>query len=388
MNKTSNNAKSANFIRSVFALVGTIIGVGIYGIPYASAQSGFFVGLAYLIILGLVTLIILRAYGEVVVHTPGHGRLISFLRKYTNPLVSHMGAVALVGSWWGALVAYIIIGGTFLNQIFSNFDFGSQFFYQIVFFAIASALVLGGLGFVSKIESVFVCALLAVFILIFIKATPQIASENLFTADYSNMLLPYGVILFAFGGLGAIPEMRDILGQNKKLLLRAIMAGVAISAVVYIFFSAVVVGIAGDSTSKDALSSLIPSLGQLLSVAAPILGFFTVITSFLMLSINAVDTFVYDYKIRFLPAWLLTIGVPFLAFLLGARDFISVIGFTGSILGGALGMIVLYMHERARKILSRLHLGRLSTPRFAVSIAAIVLVFGVIGEVVYYFISL
>jgi len=47
-------------------LIGTTIGAGILGIPYVIAQSGFLIGLFYILFLGLVMLTLNLYIGEVV----------------------------------------------------------------------------------------------------------------------------------------------------------------------------------------------------------------------------------------------------------------------------------------------------------------------------------
>ena len=40
------------FIKSIAILIGTTIGAGVFGVPYAIAQIGFIPGLVYLLVIG------------------------------------------------------------------------------------------------------------------------------------------------------------------------------------------------------------------------------------------------------------------------------------------------------------------------------------------------
>ena len=51
---------------SIAILIGTIIGAGIFGIPYAISKVGFGIGVIYLLVLGAVILVVTLAFGEVV----------------------------------------------------------------------------------------------------------------------------------------------------------------------------------------------------------------------------------------------------------------------------------------------------------------------------------
>ena len=59
------------FLRATAVLVGTTIGAGMFGIPYVVSKIGFLPGLAYILVLGALTLFLNLIYGEVILRTPG-----------------------------------------------------------------------------------------------------------------------------------------------------------------------------------------------------------------------------------------------------------------------------------------------------------------------------
>ena len=65
---------SKNFCGATATLIGTIVGVGIFGVPYVVAKSGFLLGLLFLFGLGGVALLLHLFYGEIVLRTPGGSR--------------------------------------------------------------------------------------------------------------------------------------------------------------------------------------------------------------------------------------------------------------------------------------------------------------------------
>lgn len=371
------------FLRSTVALIGAVIGVGIFGLPYTFSQAGFWVGVIYLFGLGALLTVLLLGYGEVVTHTPGHARLAGFLKTYTNRFCSQFGTITLIGGIWGAMVAYIIIGGEFLHQSLSSVVQADVIVFQLIFFGFSALLALGGLKLLSRLEILLVGALIFIFVMIFIKGIPEVSYVNYSYLDWGKALLPYGVVLFAYGGLGMVPEMRDILGGKKKLLDESILLSFGIVALIYFLFAAIVIGVSGTGTSPEALASLGAALGPTVAFLAPILGLLAVLTSFLMLTIQVVDTLEFDYKVHFIFAWLVAVMVPLVVFLIGARDFIGVIGFTGAVLGGITGLIIVYMYERARQPILQSRKYKLMFPRPLMWLIGAIFVLGIISEIVY-----
>jgi amino acid permease len=45
--------------RTAQPLVGSVIGVGIFGLPFVFAQAGFVIGLGHLVVVGLINLVVL-----------------------------------------------------------------------------------------------------------------------------------------------------------------------------------------------------------------------------------------------------------------------------------------------------------------------------------------
>jgi len=80
-----------NFFFAVSTLVGAIVGLGMFGIPYTVSRAGFFIGLGYLIVLGIVALLIHLMYGEVVERTRGRHRLTGYTAKYLGERWKYRG---------------------------------------------------------------------------------------------------------------------------------------------------------------------------------------------------------------------------------------------------------------------------------------------------------
>lgn len=338
------------FWRSMQPLIGSVIGVGIFGLPYVFGQAGFGIGLIHLLVLGVVNALLLLMYADIIRNTEGHPRFSGLVKEYVGAGWSHVASAILFSASWGAMTAYVIVAGEFLHALFSPLIGGSQTLYSILFYAICAFLVIGGLGFISKLEVAFVLALLLMLSIVMIGSAPAVDPQNLLYVNAENWFLPFGVMLFAFGGIAAVPEMAEVLGKRKNDLLgKSIIVGMVIVAVVYILFAGIVAGVSGVHTSEEAVVGLGAAVGDWVLVFGSIIGIFSVFTSFLILAISIMDTIIYDYKQRYMLGWFIAVIVPLVVFLLGARSFIGVIGFVGGVLSSCIGLLTIYTYIRAKK---------------------------------------
>jgi tyrosine-specific transport protein len=370
-------SQRAVFWRGVQTFIGSVIGVGVFGLPFVFAQAGIGIALIHLVFLGIINLLFLLIYSDIVRNTKGHHRMTGIVEIYMGRAWALFSTVIQFLGVWGAIIAYIIIGGTFSHVLLSPLLGGEVFIYQIGFFLVSSLLVLGGIGFVSRIEAFLVFTLLIMLAVVVGGSASHIEWTNLMTVDTTQWFLPFGVVLFAFGGISAIPEVADVLGKDKRNLSRAIAAGIGIVALVYLVFSFVVVGVAGLGTSQDAVQGLGAVVGDWVLIVGSIVGLFSVLTSFLVLAASIMNTLIYDFKWPYLGSWLTAVLIPLIVFLFGARSFIDVVGFTGSVLVGVSGLLILYMYMKAKGHVC-LPKRCLAIPSWVVFLCGLVFTFGIV----------
>jgi tyrosine-specific transport protein len=341
--------KNKKFYYAIASLVGATIGVGIFGIPYVIAKTGFIWGMFFLIFLGLVNLLINLSYGEVVLATKEKHRLVCYAQKYLSKWEWRTAFFSIIFSYYGALIAYLIVGGEFLYILLNGFFGADTFTYTLILFAVVSYFIFLGLKIVTKGELIMTGFLFLTIIVLFIKCAGAIELTNLATLNLSDWFLPYGVIIFALSGSVTIPHLKEILGKEQKLMKKTILWGTVIPIVVCAFFTLLVVGITGEATTKEAIHGLDIFFGDGIILLGALFGFLAVTTSFLLIGLNLKETFWYDLKIPHFISWLLACFVPFFIFLIGLRDFTEVISFVGAIAGGLTGIIIIGLNESAKK---------------------------------------
>lgn len=339
-------AKSLPFFEAVAILIGSIIGAGILGIPYAAAKAGWIIVVIYLVCLGTLLMGLNLMLGEVVVRTKRPlqipGLAAKYLGRYGKTAVSF---ITLFGAY-GALLAYIIGTGQILQALLG----GIAGQWSIVFWLFASLIVFFGLRLVQRLDMLLTLTIFVFLIALVFISAPQIHLPNLFSnISWQYLLLPYGVVLFALQGINAIPQAEAVLPAQQKQLKAAIIAGSLLPVVIYLIFFTTVLGVTGATTTSVASVGLGQRLGPAVVLIANLFALFTMGTCFVNTAVAVRKQFEWDYSMRPLPAWFLTVYIPLVVFVLGARDFIKTIDFLGAIFGGLNAIVIVAIYWQAKK---------------------------------------
>jgi tyrosine-specific transport protein len=336
------------FLMATATLVGTAIGAGIFGLPYVVARAGFLPSLMMIFLLGLMMLISSLMYGEIILRTKGHCRLVSCAHKYMGDNGRRLaGAISFLSLYSGNL-AYIILSGSFLNSFLSPILGGSEFLYSTLSFVFIFAATYCGSRIFSAIESWMTLLLVVLLAAVFCKGIFYVDPANLLTGDPSQLFLPFGVILFSLSANTAIPEIIRIVSRRPRRIETIITGGTILYTLIYVFFVAVIVGVTGADTSKESFTGLSRFIGDGVIVAGFLIGFLAVITSYLVCNIALKEILHYDYHLEERTSLLFASVVPYLLFLMGFRDFIQVVNFAGSVTGGLFGILIILIFYSAK----------------------------------------
>ncbi len=354
--------KNRQFLQATAILIGTMVGVGVFGIPFSFAKAGFWIGFLFLILVGLITLFLDFIYGEIVLRTHQPHQLVGYTQLYLGDIWKRVMFFSILLNTYAALLAYIIIAGEFLTNILSSVSYTSGGSLSVWFFTIVSVLILWGLRTIAWIELGLSFLFIIVIGLIFGFGFSEINFSNFSSINPELWFFPYGVMLFAFGGLSAIPIQRRILGERENLLKKSILTAVAFVGVLYLIFGFTVFGISGEATSPDAISGLVDFLGGKIIFLGSLFGVLAVSTSYLMLGTGLLQIFNLDYGFGRKLSWLLVILPPFALFLGGLRNFIDVIGLAGGVAIGLEAFVLIWVYVRAKYHGDRLPEYSLSIP--------------------------
>lgn len=333
------------FLKALAIFTGTLIGVGIFGLPYVASQAGFFVIIFYFFVLsGIVTLTHL-IYGEICLKSDGHHRFPGYIKEYFGTNWERFSLLLMILGLGGALLAYLIVGGKFLNSFFSPFLGGNEIIYSLIFFSIGSYLIFHGIKAISGIELFLLIVFFCIIALFFIRAIPFIDVNNLININLNFFGFSYGVILFSLWAITIVPEIREIVGKDQKVLKKVIVSGILISVITYLIFIFIALGVSGANTSEEAISGLVSVLGNNILKVGFLFGIITCFTSFLTIGLTFKKIFWYDFGLSEKKSWFIACFFPLLLFLIGFREFIDVIAFTGALAIGGEGIMIVFLYK-------------------------------------------
>ncbi len=338
---------------AAFTLIGGIVGAGVLGIPYTIAKAGFLYGFILIVVLGLVFLTINLFLGEVILRTKGNHQLTGYATKYLGSWGRAVITCTMAINVYGALIAYMLGSGTALAYIL---PFGSPLLFMILFFTVGTLIVALGLKTTANTESILVGLMFLLVIALGLFSLKDISGSHFETFHPAFFFLPYGVILFAYHGLLVVPEAAQQLAKNRKALRQAIIIGSCVPIVLYLIFTAIVVGLVGPThfdllAPNERIATVALSLyaHPLIAFLVNVLATLAMFTSYMAMGTALVEMYELDYKLPRIWSILLTFSIPLAVVLLSLTTFIGVLGFVGALVGGIDSITIVLMYWRAKK---------------------------------------
>jgi tyrosine-specific transport protein len=340
-----NFMKRLPLFESSATLIGTVIGAGILSIPFAMAQVGFWPGFIMLLVLGIFMMIRHLMLAEITLRTPHVHQTPGYSGIYLGKWTKRFDLLVSMIARYGSLLAYTVGVGIVLSAILG----GSSFFWSVAFYLVGIIFVYFGLNIIKRSELVLSSFIFLITLAIGIFAWDHLSLANLNFWQPENLILPYGIFLFAFAGSTAIPLMREQLRGREKILFKSIIFGSVFVFIVYILFSFFVLGVTGTQTTQIATVGLGATIGPKMVLIGNLLAFFTMATSFLTIGLGTKEIFQFDYHVGGIKAWALTALVPIILFVIGARNFVQILGLTGGVLTGFQTLLLVLTYWQARK---------------------------------------
>ena len=329
---------------TALTLTGTMIGAGILGLPYVFAQSGFLIGLFWILFLAGVLVYVKLCLGEVALRTKTTHHLPGYAKIYLGENAKKLMFFSMVFGIYSALIAYLIGEGQSLSFFFSgNFDY--VIYFAFGFWVVMTLLLREGLKGLKKVETYGVIAIVIITLFLLILFFPDLKVSNLNYNNGDKFFVPFGVVLFSLLGFSCIPELRREIKGSERLLRKAIITGALIAVFIYIIFVFTFVGKYRVSVNEVATLSD----GRFIAL----LGVFTMLTSYFVLSFALRDMFIFDFNIAKHKAFFYVSIVPLVVFLIvsyfNLASFVFVLGIGGVVSGGLTGVTGLVMSMKAKQ---------------------------------------
>lgn len=366
------------FLRAYGFFAGGIIGVGVFGLPAVLQRAGAVVFFIHVAVVSLLVWWIHRLYLDVVLATPGKHRLPGLARLHLSRGWGAVAAVVNLLGLVGALVAYLVAGGSFLSLLGTPFAALGQDGTILLYLLPGALLLLVGLRSLPALELVILALFLAVLAILPAAGWGDLSLTRVPSFGSSrDAFLPYGVLLFGFWGVSLVAESAELVRRNARTARAVLAAGMITAAIAYTVFALTVTSLTGQGTTEDALTGLRATFGDGVVELTLVFGLLTTFSSYLALGLTLLRTLELDFRVPRLAAWALTTLVPVGVVFAGVRSLLAVLGITGAVFLGIEGLVVLRLATR------RVTHGARGSQRIGAVVAAVLLGAGVLGEIMY-----
>ncbi len=329
-----------SYLAAVSTTVGTVVGGGILALPYAVSKTGILSGLLLFVVIGTAGILITAYTGELSSRFRRFHQIPVMVSEYAGnryrPLVMLFQLVTI----YGAQIAYLAGIGSALV-----FLFGMPFVTAVAaVFLLSLPIIYKGASGVEKAEIPLTAIKLLLIVAVSVIVLTSLNVSNLAKSNPSQILQPFGVILFSLTGYTIIPEVKQELGKRIKDLTRVIVASYVISISVYALFTIAFIGAFGPSVASIATNTIGSHDYHVLFAVATI---FLLITPYLTLSIALSDAFSFDFKFRKYRAAAAALLFPFIVALL-EPNFEKILEVTGGVFLSILSILILIAVRDAR----------------------------------------
>lgn len=312
-------------LRGASLIIGSIIGAGVLGIPYAAASLGLVPALVVMAVVGTVlysTSVLLLGFTA--------RRDGSQLATMATDILGPAGGYVMLGGMmiyiYGALLAYTAAGGSTLASLTPL----SEVPAALLFWLVAAALVYQGLEASLKTEFVLVVGIVLLFLVVAITSLPHGDLANGAYVDLAPWQAFLGVALFAFVGHAMVPDVYKAVGDYetaKRSIRLAFVLIFALYAVLTVSF-VLVFGREVPQIAPQAFAELYGTAGLVIGNLLPLI---TVLTSFIGFALAQKNNYVDFSGLPDRVAWAGTTVPPLALYLFGIRDFVGTLEVAGNV---------------------------------------------------------
>lgn len=322
-----------------------VIGAGMFSLPYLFSKAGILTGFGYLLTFGLVFSIIHLMYAEVLAKTKGEHAFLGYARIHLGQFGFLTSIMTTVVGNALVLLIYLVLSASFLKVIAPSFTGDGAL---LAFWLIATIPIILGIKRIANLSLFFTIAMILIIVWVFVRGAGALSFDQILAIDQSNLLLPYGAILFSLAGRSAIGPIRQYLKDDRSWSARikpAVVIGTLAAGFFYMLFALGIIGLSNQSVSMDAISG-ITGAHPIIRLGLAVLGVLSIWTSYIFIGMELKNNLKFDLKLRGALSAAAVAIIPPLFYFLGFNNFINLIGFSGEILLAIESILVVLMWRR------------------------------------------
>ena len=344
----------------IFLVSGTAIGAGMLALPINTAIGGFFGASIFLILTWVFMTLSALLVLEVGLTMPNGTNFISMARKtlgLPGQIVTWIMYLALL---YALVSTYIQTGSSWFREIIHetlSIQIGRNlgiFLYLVVF----ATPVFWGTKYVDRLNRFLAVALFIFYCMMIFLAAPTVKIDYLSFGNSSALVRILPLLVTSFGSSIVVPSLIPYLNREVKTLRRVIIIGSVIPIVLYLLWELVVLGnipmqgVRGllelmnktDDGTEVIMALERVSQGSLIKLSSRFFAVFSILTSFLGVSLSLFD-FLSDglnitiKKFKRPLIFLLTYLPPIISLLMFVTGFDQILLFAGAFVSILLGIL-------------------------------------------------
>jgi len=315
-------------------LIGTQVGAGVLGLPYAASQVGLIP--AFGIIVGVMLLMLFTALIILKLSSEMRGAQMSTIAQKTlGKIGGWVMYLSIVLMSFGALLAYVAGMGSVFTSLFGiNDTIGA-----LIFWILASTVIYLGLEASGKTELIMSYVMLILFIGIAGMLLPHAKLENGLYVEIGGFLSMTGVAIFSLGCHTVIPDVYKGIGDYDKAK-KVVIGAFLIPTIIYAIFMIVFLLVFGRDTPQIATQGLETIYGRIGNIVGNAIPLIAITTSYIGVGLAQQSNSREFLRLKKPVAWVLTTVPPIMIYLLGVKNFADVLAFAGDT-GDLLAFIIL-----------------------------------------------
>jgi len=332
-----------HLVGGTLLVAGTTIGVGMLGLPAATAQGGFIPSVVIYLICWVFMLSTGLLILEACVWMPKESNLITLSLRLLGKGGKTICWILYLFLYTSLMVAHTVTGGDILHQLIGGSPIVTTILYVILFSPIAYL----GAHSVDRLNLGLMMGIFMTYLLFVIPALSHVNKAYLSTVEWSKALYALPVVFTAFGYQGLIPTIYNYMERNVAKVRLAIVLGTAIPFILYVIWEASILGIIpmeGPNGLQEIVKkgkNVVNPLGVFLNNPAlvktgRIFAFLAATTSYMGIGIAFLDFLADGLKIQKKGLWKfflysLIFVVPLIISLIYPTIFFKALGYAGGI---------------------------------------------------------
>ncbi|MBI2514870.1 hypothetical protein HYV91_01620 [Candidatus Wolfebacteria bacterium] len=333
-------------------LAATIIGAGIFALPYVFDKAGLGAGLFYLTLFSWVFSLIHLMYADVVLRTRGDHRFAGYAEIYLGSAGKWIsGLVTILGEIF-ILTIYLVLSLSFFNLLAPT---QNSLYLILLFWFLGSIPIFWGIKKIAVSEFLLVSIILIIIFLIFFYGWGNLSKASFEPVlNFSFLFLPYGAILFALNGRTAIPGLVDYFRKNNLGILkvkRAVILGTLVPAFFYFLFVLGILGISPE-VSPDSITGTSKNLPPMLLSFVGILGLLSLWSTYFIIGQDIKKSLGLDLRFNKIFAAMVPLFLPLFFYFSGFQNFLKLVELTGAVFLGLEGFLIILIWLKARRVVA------------------------------------